>query len=157
VGLVSASPASAQAKKPNILVIFGDDIGYSNISAYNMGVMGYRTPNIDRVAQQGAIFTDYYAFLEQRARGLDVWRDPLIVLRVPLIEDLRADPYERAPIEASDYDHWMIDRVYLLVPAQALVGKFLMTFKEFPPRQSSATFGIDQVMQKLREGAQDNN
>src|SRR5271170_7142 len=54
-------PASAQAQKPNILVIFGDDIGYSNISAYNMGMMGYRTPNIDRVAQQGAIFTDYYA------------------------------------------------------------------------------------------------
>jgi arylsulfatase A-like enzyme len=42
-------------------VIFGDDIGYSNISAYNLGMMGYRTPNIDRVAQQGALFTDYYA------------------------------------------------------------------------------------------------
>jgi arylsulfatase A-like enzyme len=51
----------AQTKKPNILVIFGDDIGYSNISAYNLGMMGYHTPNIDRVAQQGALFTDYYA------------------------------------------------------------------------------------------------
>src|SRR5678816_1283060 len=51
----------AQAKKPNILVIFGDDIGQTNVSAYSMGVMGYRTPNIDRIAKEGMIFTDYYA------------------------------------------------------------------------------------------------
>src|SRR5436853_5914679 len=55
------SPALAQAKKPNILVIFGDDIGQTNVSAYSMGVMGYRTPNIDRLAREGMIFTDYYA------------------------------------------------------------------------------------------------
>ena len=48
-------------KKPNILVIFGDDIGQANISAYTMGLMGYRTPSIDRVAREGMIFTDYYA------------------------------------------------------------------------------------------------
>jgi arylsulfatase A-like enzyme len=47
--------------KPNILVIFGDDIGQTNVSAYSMGMMGYRTPNIDRIAREGAIFTDYYA------------------------------------------------------------------------------------------------
>src|SRR5436853_481131 len=55
------SPALAQDKKPNILVIFGDDIGQTNVSAYSMGVMGYRTPNIDRIAREGMIFTDYYA------------------------------------------------------------------------------------------------
>jgi arylsulfatase A-like enzyme len=55
-------PAQAQdAAKPNILVIFGDDIGQSNISAYSMGLVGYRTPNIDRIAKEGMIFTDYYA------------------------------------------------------------------------------------------------
>jgi arylsulfatase len=53
-------PAHAQQPKPNILVIMADDIGYWNISAYNRGVMGYRTPNIDRIANEGAIFTDYY-------------------------------------------------------------------------------------------------
>jgi len=54
-------PASAQQpQKPNILVIMADDIGYWNISAYNRGMMGYRTPNIDRIANEGAIFTDYY-------------------------------------------------------------------------------------------------
>ena len=53
-------PPSASAK-PNILVIFGDDIGLTNVSAYSMGLMGYRTPNIDRIAKEGMIFTDYYA------------------------------------------------------------------------------------------------
>src|SRR5215218_9847387 len=59
--LVAPAPASAQQQqKPNILVIMGDDIGYWNISAYNRGMMGYRTPNIDRIANEGAIFTEYY-------------------------------------------------------------------------------------------------
>lgn len=58
----SAISASAQdAAKPNILVIFGDDIGQTNISAYSFGVMGYKTPNIDRLASEGVLFTDYYA------------------------------------------------------------------------------------------------
>ena len=56
-----AQPQSGPARKPNILVIMGDDIGQSNISAYTLGVMGYRTPNIDRIAKEGMIFTDYYA------------------------------------------------------------------------------------------------
>jgi arylsulfatase len=55
-----AAPAGG-GKKPNILVMFGDDIGQTNISAYGMGIMGYRTPNIDRIAREGMIFTDYYA------------------------------------------------------------------------------------------------
>ena len=58
----TAPPAAkAQQKKPNIVIIWGDDIGQSNVSAYSMGMMGYRTPNIDRVASEGIIFTDYYA------------------------------------------------------------------------------------------------
>src|SRR5262249_12913967 len=60
--LVATAPslAQAQAKKPNILIIWGDDIGWYNVSAYNLGVMGYRTPNIDRIAKEGALFTDWY-------------------------------------------------------------------------------------------------
>src|SRR3974390_2967309 len=53
--------AQQPKKKPNILVIWGDDVGYWNISAYNQGMMGYHTPNIDRLAKEGAIFTDFYA------------------------------------------------------------------------------------------------
>jgi len=60
ISVLTAVPASAQDKKPNILVIWGDDIGQGNISAYTKGLMGYRTPNIDRVANEGMIFTDYY-------------------------------------------------------------------------------------------------
>ena len=52
--------AQAETKKPNILIIWGDDIGEFNISAYNMGRMGYKTPNIDRIAKEGAVFTDWY-------------------------------------------------------------------------------------------------
>ena len=56
-----AAEASKQQKRPNIVVIMGDDIGQSNISAYTRGLMGYRTPNIDRIAKEGMLFTDYYA------------------------------------------------------------------------------------------------
>ncbi len=62
-GLLALTAISITANaqdKPNILVIWGDDVGQSNISAYTMGLMGYRTPNIDRIAKEGVIFTDYY-------------------------------------------------------------------------------------------------
>jgi arylsulfatase A-like enzyme len=58
--LLGTGPVLAQQQKPNILVIMGDDIGWFNISAYNHGMMGYRTPNIDRIAREGAMFTDFY-------------------------------------------------------------------------------------------------
>jgi arylsulfatase A-like enzyme len=61
LALLASLSAQGANKKPNILVIFGDDIGQSNVSAYSMGMMGYRTPNIDRIAKEGMIFTDYYA------------------------------------------------------------------------------------------------
>jgi arylsulfatase len=57
---LAALPLSAQQKKPNILILWGDDIGYWNVSAYNQGMMGYKTPNIDRIAHEGALFTDWY-------------------------------------------------------------------------------------------------
>jgi arylsulfatase len=57
---ISVPAAAQQQQKPNILIIWGDDVGYWNISAYNQGMMGYHTPNIDSIAQQGALFTDWY-------------------------------------------------------------------------------------------------
>ena len=56
----TSSPKQGKAEKPNILIIWGDDIGWFNVSAYNHGIMGYRTPNIDRVAKEGCLFTDWY-------------------------------------------------------------------------------------------------
>jgi arylsulfatase A-like enzyme len=61
LSLALTPTACAQQKKPNIIVIFGDDIGIWNISAYHRGMMGGSTPNIDRIAKEGALFTDYYA------------------------------------------------------------------------------------------------
>ncbi len=91
-------------------------------------------------------------FLEQRAHGVGVWMEPLVALRVPKIFNLRSDPYERASEDASMfYDKWLIDRAFLLVPAQAIVGEFLKTFEAFPPRQKPASFSIDQALEKARK------
>ena len=91
-------------------------------------------------------------FLEQRAVGFKVWSEPLVPLRVPLILDLRADPFERAPEESSYYDGWLLDRAYVLVPAQAIVAQHLKTYVDYPPRQKPGSFTLDNVLQKLQEG-----
>jgi arylsulfatase len=90
-------------------------------------------------------------FMEQRARGtLLVWAEPFTTLRVPKIFNLRTDPYERADITSNTYYDWLMDHVFLLVPAQEYVGKFLMTFKDYPQRQKASSFNLDEVMEKLR-------
>ena len=96
-------------------------------------------------------YNDWKAlFLEQEAKGtLRAWIEPWKELRVPLIFNLRRDPYERAYFTSNTYYDWLIDHVYFLVPAQAYVGEFLKTFQEFPPRQKPASFSIDQVMEKM--------
>ncbi|MGB5301013.1 MAG: arylsulfatase [Thiogranum sp.] len=89
-------------------------------------------------------------FMEQKATGtFRVWMEPFVPLRVPLIENLRRDPYERAEITSNTYYDWLLDRAFLLVPAQAYVGEFLKTFKDYPPRQKAASFSLDQVMEKM--------
>ncbi len=60
LAVTPSAAAQAAAKKPNILILWGDDIGYWNVSAYNQGMMGYKTPNIDRIAKEGVLFTDWY-------------------------------------------------------------------------------------------------
>jgi arylsulfatase len=96
-------------------------------------------------------YNDWKAvFMEQKTEGtLRVWMDPFVPLRVPLIFNLRRDPYERAEVTSNTYYDWLIDRAYMLYGAQAIVGNFLQTFKEFPPRQKAASFTVDQAMQKL--------
>jgi len=90
-------------------------------------------------------------FMEQRVEAtLQAWAEPFVPLRVPLIFNLRRDPYERAQLTSNTYYDWLIDRAFLLVPAQAYVGQFLETFKEYPPRQKAASFSLDQVMEKLQ-------
>jgi len=91
-------------------------------------------------------------FLEQRAKGtLELWAEPFTPLRVPKFFDLRADPYERADVTSNTYWDWLADHAYIAYGAQAGVGKFLQTFKDFPPSQRAASFTIDQAMEKLRQ------
>lgn len=92
-------------------------------------------------------------FLEQRAAGtLRVWAEPFTELRVPKLFNLRTDPFERADITSNTYYDWLMERVFLLVPAQAYVARMVSSLAEFPPRQAPATFSVDQVLTKLQEG-----
>jgi arylsulfatase len=72
---------------------------------------------------------------------------------VPLIFNLRRDPYERAEITSNTYYDWLIDRAFLLVPAQAFAAKFLGTFKEYPPRMKAASFSLERVMETMMSPA----
>lgn len=88
-------------------------------------------------------------FQEQRAHGFNVWEEPFTQLRVPKLFNLRMDPFERADHEGIDYGRWKFDRIYMLVPAQAYVGQWLSSFKEFPPRMKSGSFSLEKVMDQL--------
>jgi arylsulfatase len=92
-------------------------------------------------------------FLEQRVRGtLQVWAEPFTELRVPKIFNLRTDPFERADVTSNTYYDWLLDRAWILVPAQAYVARMLASLVEFPPRQEPASFNVEQVLAKLQAG-----
>jgi len=93
-------------------------------------------------------------FAEQKSPGtLDLWAEPFTVLRIPKLFNLRTDPYERADITSNTYYDWFLDHAFVCVPAQGIVGQFLGTFQEFPSSQRAGSFGIDQIMDKLKQGA----
>jgi len=91
-------------------------------------------------------------FLENRGQAFGVWREPFVELRVPLLFNLRRDPYERAQHNANAYDEWFLDRVYILIPMQQLAAKFLMTMKDYPPSQTPGAFNLEKI-QKLIESS----
>jgi len=89
-------------------------------------------------------------FCGQKVEGtLEIWAAPFVCRRLPKIFNLRLDPYERADITSNTYYDWTMQRVFLLVPAQALVKDFVDTFKEFPPRQKPASFSVEQVLEQM--------
>jgi len=91
-------------------------------------------------------------FLEQQVRGtMALWAAPFVNLRVPKIFNLRTDPYERADVTSNTYYDWLMDHVFLIVPAQEYVGQFLASFKDYPQRQKAASFNLDDVMAKLND------
>ena len=89
-------------------------------------------------------------FAEQREHGFSVWEEPFVTLRVPKLFNLRSDPFETADHEGMDYERWRVEHLFLLVPAQEYVGRFLASFKEFPPSQKVGSFSLDQVLQTLQ-------
>ena len=90
-------------------------------------------------------------FLENRGEGFGVWREPFVELRVPLLFNLRRDPFERAQHSSNTYNDWAIDRVFVLVPMQHLAARFLQTMKDYPPSQTPGSFNLSAVEEQLRK------
>jgi arylsulfatase A-like enzyme len=164
---------------PTILAMAGDaEVKDKLLKGYTVGEMTYKvhldgynlvpyltgeTDNSPRVSfiycndDQKVVALRYdnwkMVFAEQRVPGtLQIWAEPFTNLRVPKIFNLRTDPFERADITSNTYYDWLIDHVYLLVPAQAYIGEFLATFREYPQRQKADSFNLDEVFRKLQEG-----
>jgi arylsulfatase len=92
-------------------------------------------------------------FLENRGMAFGVWREPFIEIRVPLLFNLRRDPFERAQQNSNTYNDWFMDRVFVLVPLQQMAGKFLMTMKEYPPSQRPGSFNLEKVQKAIEAAA----
>ncbi len=88
-------------------------------------------------------------FLENRGQAFEVWREPFTELRVPLLFNLRRDPFEKAQHNATVYNDWFLERVFVLAPMQQLAGRFLMTMKDFPPSQSPGSFNLEKVQKQI--------
>jgi arylsulfatase len=89
-------------------------------------------------------------YLENRAKQLQVWREPFIQLRLPLLFNLRRDPFERAQENSNTYHDWMIDRAYVLGPMQVIASRFLMTLKDFPPSQTPGDWSLQSLEKQIK-------
>ena len=93
-------------------------------------------------------------FEEQRAVSTRVWAEPLVKLRVPLMFNLRRDPFERADFNSNTYWNWVMSHAFLLYGAQALVAAHIENFVRYPPRQKAASFNLDAVLEQIRDSDQ---
>jgi len=91
-------------------------------------------------------------FLENRGQAFGVWREPFTELRVPLLFNLRRDPFEKAQHNSNTYNDWFLDRAFIIVPIQALAAKFLQTMKDYPPSQSPGSFNLSKIEEQLKAG-----
>ncbi len=90
-------------------------------------------------------------FRIQENHGFDVWQKEYTTLRFPMLMDLKGDPFERAQHDSEDYNHWLANRMFLLVPAQAKIKEFLMTFQDYPQRQAVGSFSLDKVLDQIQD------
>ncbi len=91
-------------------------------------------------------------FLENRGVAFGVWREPFTELRVPLLFNLRRDPFERAQHNSNTYNDWFLDRAFVIVPLQGLAAKFLISMKDYPPSQSPGSFNLTKIEEQLKSG-----
>jgi arylsulfatase len=94
-------------------------------------------------------------YLENRAHQLQVWREPFVHLRLPLLFNLRRDPFEKSQENSNTYHDWMIDRAFVLVPLQAMASKFLLSMKEFPPSQVAGDWSLDTLEKQIKSMTSD--
>lgn len=91
-------------------------------------------------------------FLENRGEAFGVWREPYVQLRVPLLFNLRRDPFEKSQHNSNTYDDWFLDRAFVLVPIQGLASQFLLTMVDYPPSQTPGSFNLSKIEEQLRSG-----
>jgi arylsulfatase len=91
-------------------------------------------------------------FLENRGEAFGVWREPFTELRVPLLFNLRRDPFEKAQHNSNTYNDWFLDRAFVLVPIQALAAQFLQTMQDYPPSQTPGSFNLSGIQKQIEAG-----
>jgi len=89
-------------------------------------------------------------YLENRAEQLQVWREPMVHLRLPLLFNLRRDPFEKSQHNSNTYHDWMIDRAFVLIPLQGIASKFLLSMKEFPPSQKPGDWSLESLEKQIK-------
>ncbi len=89
-------------------------------------------------------------FLENRGEAFGVWREPFTELRVPLLFNLRRDPFEKAQHNSNTYNDWFLDRPFVIAPIQTLAAKFLLTMKDYPPSQTAGSFNLSKIEEQLK-------
>jgi arylsulfatase A-like enzyme len=92
-------------------------------------------------------------FLENRAERLQIWREPFVELRLPLLFNLRRDPFEKAQHNANNYQDWTIDRAFIIVPMQALAMRFFQSLQDYPPSQRPGAFNLEKVQEQIESAA----
>ena len=118
------------------------------LAARQLGCRG-----LERAADGGCLHLAI-AHVTQRTEGtLRVWSEPFVPLRLPKLFNLRTDPYERADITSNTYYQWTFANGYHLLAVSQIVGEFLETLKDFPPRRKPASFTFDQAMEKMTQGS----
>jgi arylsulfatase A-like enzyme len=178
-GTVLNGIVSHQDMLPTLLAAAGDpDISQKLLTGYKAGdktfrvhidginMLPYITGQVKESPRQSFFYVsddgdimalrhgDYkLVFAEQRATSTQVWAEPMVKLRLPLMFSLRRDPFERAEFNSNVYWDWVINHAFLLYGAQAVVAAQIQNYINYPPRQKAASFNLDSVMQQLDHAA----